>query len=83
MLISCLPARLADTELEVAMTVVRLIAAATLKGKPRTRLRNGTRKTPPPQPEQRAKAAGRGARDEDDQRQRRGDNGHQGKSTRV
>ena len=29
MLISCLPARAADTELDVAMTVVRLIAAAT------------------------------------------------------
>jgi hypothetical protein len=50
MLISCWPARPADTELEVAITVVRLIAAAAVKGNPRTRLRNGTRNTPPPSP---------------------------------
>ena len=50
MLISCLPARPADTVLDVAITVVRLIAAATVKGNPITRLRNGTRNTPPPSP---------------------------------
>src|SRR3954454_13789075 len=50
MLISCLPARPADTVLDVAITVVRLIAAAALNGNPRPRLRNGTRKTPPPRP---------------------------------
>src|SRR4051812_10318769 len=49
-LISCLPARPADTVLEVAITVVRLIAAAAPNGNPRTRFRNGTRKTPPPSP---------------------------------
>ena len=32
------------------MTVVRLIAAATVKGNPKTRLSSGTRKTPPPNP---------------------------------
>ena len=50
MLISCLPARPADTVLDVAMTVVRLIAAAALNEKPRTSFRKGTRKTPPPSP---------------------------------
>src|SRR5262245_33007935 len=50
MLISCLPARPAETLLDVAITVVRLIAAAAVNGKPSTRLRNGTRKTPPPSP---------------------------------
>ncbi len=50
MLISCLPARPAETVLDVAMTVVRLIAAAALNGKPSTRLRKGTRNTPPPSP---------------------------------
>ena len=50
MLIRCLPARPADTVLDVAITVVRLIAAAAPKGKPSTRFRNGTRKTPPPRP---------------------------------
>src|SRR3954462_13024087 len=50
MLIRCLPALPADTVLDVAMTVVRLIAAAALNGNPRPRLGNGTRKTPPPRP---------------------------------
>src|SRR5438105_4371668 len=49
-LISCLPARPADTLLDVAITVVRLMAAAAVNGNPRTRFRNGTRKTPPPRP---------------------------------
>src|SRR6266850_37752 len=50
MLIKCLPVRPAETELDVAITVVRLIAAATVNGKLRPRLRNGTRNTPPPMP---------------------------------
>ena len=50
MLISCLPARAADTELDVAITVVRLIAAAAAIGKLRPRFRKGTRKMPPPRP---------------------------------
>ena len=45
-----LPARAAATTLDVAMTVVRLIAAADLTGNPRTSVRNGTRKMPPPRP---------------------------------
>ena len=70
MLISCLPVRPADTELDVAITVVRLIAAAACSGKLSPRFRNGTRKMPPPMPEQRAEAAGDRAGDENDQRQR-------------
>ncbi len=50
MLISCLPARPAETVLDVAITVVRLIAAAIVIGKLNPRLRNGTRKMPPPRP---------------------------------
>jgi hypothetical protein len=49
-LITCRPARPADTELEVAITVDKLMAAADLIGNPNVRLRNGTRKTPPPIP---------------------------------
>src|SRR5262249_24421799 len=44
------PARAADTELDVAITVVRLIAAATVIGRPSTRFRKGTTKMPPPRP---------------------------------
>ena len=40
----------ADTALDVAMTVTRLIAAAVLKSRPSAALRNGTRNTPPPRP---------------------------------
>jgi hypothetical protein len=50
MLISCLPARAADTELDVAITVVKLMAAATVNGRCRARLRKGTSSTPPPMP---------------------------------
>src|SRR5262249_20807774 len=50
MLMRCLPARPADTVLDVAMTVVRLIAAATLNGRPSPRFRKGTRNTTPPRP---------------------------------
>ena len=38
MLINCLPARPADTELDVAITVVRLIAAATRERKTQTEI---------------------------------------------
>ena len=41
---------LTDTTLEVAITVMRLVATAILIGRPITVLRNGTRKTPPPMP---------------------------------
>src|SRR5262252_276990 len=49
-LMSCSPLRPADTELDVAMTVVRLIAAALRRGSPRATLSRGTRNTPPPMP---------------------------------
>ena len=45
-----LPVRAAATTLDVAMTVVKLIAAADLTGNPRTSVRNGMRKMPPPRP---------------------------------
>src|SRR5262249_15154716 len=44
------PALPADTALDVAMTVMSPVAAATLKSIPSPALRNGTRKTPPPMP---------------------------------
>jgi hypothetical protein len=47
---SCSPARPAETELDVAMTVARLMAAADFNGNPSARCRNGTRNTPPPMP---------------------------------
>src|SRR5262249_48249459 len=49
-LISCSPLRPADTELDVAMTVARLMAAALRRGRPSATFRSGTRKTPPPMP---------------------------------
>src|SRR3954449_4575174 len=49
-LIRLRPAVPADTALDVAMTVTRLIAAATLKSMPRAAFRKGTRKTTPPIP---------------------------------
>src|SRR5215217_7233189 len=49
-LISRRPAVAAETALEVAMTVVRLMAAAAWKGTPTTSTRKGTRNTPPPRP---------------------------------
>src|SRR5215475_1291614 len=49
-LMSCSPLRPAETELDVAMTVVRLIAAALRRGTPRATLSSGTRNTPPPMP---------------------------------
>ena len=49
-LIRLRPAVLTDTTLDVAMTVIRLVATAILIGSPMTVLRNGTRKTPPPMP---------------------------------
>src|SRR4051794_1815494 len=49
-LINCRPAVPADTALEVAMTVIRLTAAAILNSNPNPALRNGTRNTPPPRP---------------------------------
>ena len=45
-----LPARPAVTVLDVAITVARLIAAATVIGKPSARFSSGTRNTPPPMP---------------------------------
>ena len=36
--------------LEVAMTPIRLVAMATCRSTPRTRVMNGTRKIPPPTP---------------------------------
>ena len=56
MLISCFPARAAETELDVAITVVRLIAAATGNEKFRPRVRKGTRKIPPAKAEQRSRS---------------------------
>src|SRR4051812_44640246 len=44
------PVRPADTVLDVPMTVVRLMAAATPIGIPMPSVRNGTRKIPPPIP---------------------------------
>jgi hypothetical protein len=44
------PARPAETEFDVAMTVARLMAAAVLRGNPRAKWRSGTRKRPPPIP---------------------------------
>src|SRR5437762_8164860 len=49
-LISCSPDLRADTELDVAITVVRLTAAAVRRGNPRARWSSGTRNTPPPMP---------------------------------
>ena len=49
-LINWAPAWPAETVLDVAMTVQRLIAAAVRSGKPSARFRSGTRKTPPPRP---------------------------------
>src|SRR5439155_3095737 len=50
MLMSRRPAVPADTALDVAITVIRLNAAAFLKSRPSAALRNGTRNTPPPMP---------------------------------
>src|ERR1041384_2751462 len=44
------PAVFADTALDVAITVMSPVAAATLNSRPRPALRNGTRNTPPPMP---------------------------------
>src|SRR5262245_13688188 len=49
-LITCSRLRAAETELDVAITVVKLIAAATGNENLRTRVRNGTRNTPPARP---------------------------------
>src|SRR5262245_58568848 len=49
-LMSCVPLRAAETELDVAITVARLIAAAVLSWTPSARWRSGTRNTPPPIP---------------------------------
>src|SRR5262245_44009990 len=49
-LITCSRLRAADTELDVAMTVARLIAAATGNDRLSPRVRKGTRKTPPATP---------------------------------
>src|SRR5678815_4624522 len=49
-LMRCDPVRPADTVLDVPMTVVRLMAAATPIGIPMPSVRNGTRKIPPPIP---------------------------------
>ena len=46
----CEPVRPAETVLDVPMTVVRLMAAATPIGIPMPMVRNGTRKMPPPMP---------------------------------
>ena len=76
MLINCWPARPADTELEVAMTVVRLIAAATVKGNSDDEIEERDQEHAAAEPKQRAEAAGHRARDEDDQRQCGRDDGH-------
>ena len=68
MLISCLPRAPADTELDVAITVVRLIAAAAWNGKPITEVQERHQKDAAAEAEQRAEAAGDGAGDENDQR---------------
>ena len=70
MLINCLPARPADTVLDVAMTVVRLIAAAVVIGKLEPEIEEGHEEDAAAETEQRAEAAGRGAGHEDDQRER-------------
>ena len=49
-LIRLRPVARADTALDVAITVMRLMPAAERNGRPTPRLRNGTRKTPPPMP---------------------------------
>src|SRR5579872_2728172 len=49
-LINPRPARPAETTLDVAITVMSPVAAATLKSMPRPAFRNGTRNTPPPMP---------------------------------
>src|SRR4051794_40216139 len=49
-LIRLRPAVFADTALDVAITVIRPVAAATRKSKPSPALSRGTRKTPPPMP---------------------------------
>src|SRR5687767_5775758 len=49
-LINPRPAVVADTALDVAMTVVSEIPAASRNGRPTIRVRNGTRKAPPPIP---------------------------------
>ena len=71
MLISCWPVRPADTELDVAMTVVRLIAAATREGKSEDEIEERHQEHAAAEPEQRAEAARRGARRRRYQRQRR------------
>src|SRR5438876_2609746 len=48
--IKCCPALPAVTVLDVAITVARLMPAATPIGSPSPRLRSGTRKMPPPRP---------------------------------
>src|SRR5436190_5107338 len=49
-LIKLRPAVPADTALDVAITVIRPVAAATLKSRPRPAFSSGTRNTPPPMP---------------------------------
>ena len=51
-LIRCRPVddAAAETDVDVAITAIRLTAAAALNGTPATSTRNGTRKTPPPMP---------------------------------
>jgi len=50
MLISCLPARLADTVLDVAMDRRETDRGRCAERKPERQVRKGTRKTPPPRP---------------------------------
>ena len=76
MLISCLPALPADTVLDVAITVVRLIAAATREGKAEDEVEEGDEEHAAAEAEQRAEAAGDGAGGEDDQRERGRDDRH-------
>src|SRR5438067_214594 len=49
-LISCSPDLPADTVLDAAITVVKLMAAPVCRGNPRAMWSKGTRKTPPPMP---------------------------------
>src|SRR5262245_4712924 len=53
------PAVLAETALDVPITVIKLVATATLIGRPTTVLRKGTRNTPPPMPRSAAKPPAR------------------------
>ena len=76
MLINSLPARPADTELEVAITVVRLIATAAVIGKLNTRIQKWNEKNAATEAKRRTETAGDDTGNENDERQGRSDRGH-------